>query len=112
MSIHKTTAKPVRKLYKVCCKNWEIRIVNGQPWPGQDDEGDKCFVNTHFESELDAIKRLIDCATSRLSLGQRAVTTAEYHLRRAKQEEEGAKLAIEKLQAEYPDYFQPDTENQ
>ncbi|WKJ88792.1 hypothetical protein QZJ86_12240 [Methylomonas montana] len=109
MSIHKTN-QPVRTLYKVCCRNWEIRIVTGQPWPGQDSEGDKCFVNTHFENELDAIKRLIDCAWARLSLAQRAISTAEYHLRQAKQEGAGSKAAIEKLRTEYPDYFQHDAD--
>lgn len=104
------TNQPERTLYKVCRRQWEIRAVTGQPWPGQDSEGDKCFVNTHFELEADAIKQLIEQAEAFNRLSKRAIDTAEYHLRYAKQQHADSKAGLEKLEALYPDYFQIDAE--
>jgi hypothetical protein len=47
-----------QKLYKVDALAGEVRCVTGSPWPGQDSDGDTCFVNTHFKTHREALDKL------------------------------------------------------
>lgn len=46
------------KLYKVDGVKWEVREVDGTPWPGKDSEGDTCYENSHYRHEAGAWGKL------------------------------------------------------
>lgn len=59
------------KLWKRDTTNWTVRQVDGEPWPGSDSEGDKCYTNTHFENEADAWESLESEANAWVSIASR-----------------------------------------
>lgn len=46
------------KMWKVDTGKWTVRQVEGEPWPGKDNEGECCFENTHFDNASDAWRKL------------------------------------------------------
>lgn len=46
------------KLHKVDGEKFEVREVEGEPWPGKDSEGEQCFDNTHFADAAEAWAKL------------------------------------------------------
>lgn len=64
------------KLWKRDCKEWTVRQVEGEPWPGHDEEGDDCYTNTHFENEEAAWDSLEKEAAAFLALSVRGLKQA------------------------------------
>jgi hypothetical protein len=82
------------KLWKRDTENWTVREVDGDPWPGIDSDGDKCYTNTHFETEAVAWASLYAEARAWLSLSTRALLAAREDLARREKECVEASLAL------------------
>lgn len=80
------------KLWKRDTENWTVREVEGEPWPGYDSEGHKCYENTHFANEADAWESLEGEARAWLSLATSGLIQARADV--AKREKECADAAI------------------
>lgn len=78
------------KYWKVDTKNWTVREVEGEPWPGIDADGETCFSNTHFPEEAKAWDHLSADVSARVSLAGSAVKSAEVDLDLAQREAAGA----------------------
>ena len=90
------------KLWKRDTKAWTVRQVDGEPWPGKDEDGDTCYVNTHFECEADAWERLYAEASAFVSLSGRDVETAEQALAKARVDAGEAAKAFQKVRDNWP----------
>jgi hypothetical protein len=71
------------------------RLVQGEPWPGYDSDGEQCFENTHFPLEKDCWEKALRNAHAwvttvgrdilrykallREAEGEAGKATAEYH---------------------------------
>lgn len=84
------------KLWKVA--GWEVRQVEGEPWPGNDSEGDTCFKNTHYALEADALAQLFANARARLSTAEHAVVSARSDLALAENECVYSALLVDRLE--------------
>jgi len=73
-------------LWKRDTKNWTIRQVTGEPYPGRDSEGDTCYENTHFLNEDSAWASLRAEAEAVVSLSASNVENAKQSLLRANAE--------------------------
>lgn len=67
-------------LYFADTAAWTVREVQGEPWPGKDNEGNQCFENTHFKTRNDAIDRLLNEASAYMIMSGREVMEAEKRL--------------------------------
>lgn len=61
------------KFFKADTERWEVREVDGEPWPGKDSEGDTCFDNTHFLDMAKALEKLEREASAWVQLAGRNV---------------------------------------
>lgn len=68
------------KLWKVDAQKWEVREVDGEPFPGQDSEGDTCYANTHLLTKPEAIAKLRREADAYVQLAAMRVLRAEAEL--------------------------------
>ncbi len=82
------------KLWKRDTKNWTVRQVEGDPWPGSDSEGDKCYVNTHFDNEAEAWEQLHAEAKAWLSLSVRSLNDARATVTKYEKESADAAVAL------------------
>lgn len=71
-------------LYKVDTKNWTVREVQSDPWPGKDSDGEICYENTHFTSERAAWEKLkaevdvgVCCSGRTIQYAKRQLAAAE-----------------------------------
>jgi hypothetical protein len=67
-------------LYFVETAKWEVREVQGEPWPGKDNEGNSCFDNTHFAAQQEAMNRLVNKASAYVIMSGRDVIEQEQRL--------------------------------
>lgn len=91
-------------LYKRDTKNWTVREVEGEPWPGKDSEGDDCYVNTHFENEQSAWESLKSEAEAFLSLSADRIEQAKIEIERAEKSAANAACALAKVLKTMPDF--------
>ncbi len=82
------------KLWKCDTKNWTVREVEGEPWPGYDSDGDQCYTNTHFANEAEAWAALDAEAKAWLSLATRGLLQAREDVVRREKECAEAALAL------------------
>ena len=82
------------KLWKRDTKNWTVRQVEGEPYPGEDSEGDTCYENTHFADEQDAWDSLLSEAKAWVSLAAGRVIRTRGELRCAECEAADAVVAM------------------
>lgn len=82
------------KFFKQDTEKWTVRVVEGEPWPGKDEEGDECFKNTHFTHEEDAWESLVGEATAWINLASRGVEQARTGLLKANEEAANAAIAF------------------
>lgn len=71
------------KLWKVDHEKSETRLVDAEPWPGSDSEGDRVFDNTHFKTRSEALHALERGSLAGLWLAGRNVERCEAELREA-----------------------------
>ena len=71
------------KLWKYHTPTGTVSSVEGEPWPGRDENGDVCYENRHFETEGEAWGRMATDAKAGVSLAGSAVTRAREMLRDA-----------------------------
>jgi hypothetical protein len=64
-------------LWKSDTTKWEVRQVDGEPWPGKDSEGDTCFTNTHFDERSKAIDNLVRNVDAMISMSVRDLESAK-----------------------------------
>ena len=81
------------KLWKRDTKNFTVREVDGEPWPGTDEDGDTCYENTHFANEADAWKSLEAEARAWLSLATDGLKYAREEVARREKECADAAMA-------------------
>lgn len=91
------------KSWKRDTKTWTVRQIDGEPYPGKDEEGDTCYSNTHFESEDEAWKSLHGEAAARLSLATRGLIDAKNAVANAQAECVDAALAVEMAKRNHAD---------
>lgn len=82
------------KLWKRDTKNMTVREVDGEPWPGTDEEGETCYENTHFASREEAMDSLRRDVAARVSLAASRVTNAMNELAQANAEAGNAAIAF------------------
>ena len=82
------------KLWKRDTKNWTVREVEGEPWPGSDSDGDQCYTNTHFDNEAQAWASLEAEAKAWLSLATRGLLQSREDVVRREKECAEAALAL------------------
>lgn len=68
------------KLWKVDATAGTVRQVAGEPYPGRDEEGDKCYENTHFADETTAWEKLLRETAAGVALAGSAVVEARRQL--------------------------------
>jgi hypothetical protein len=85
------------RLWKRDTKNWEVRQVTGELYPGRDSEGDSCYENTHFLNEDDAWASLRAEAEAVVSLSAGNVENAKQSLLRANAEAGEAVIIMTKV---------------
>jgi len=85
------------KLYKRDTKKWEVREVEAEPYPGDDSEGEKCYINTHFENETDAWKSLKVNVEAFVSMSAQRIDDAKRELEKAEKQAAEATLAMAKV---------------
>lgn len=89
-------------LYFSDTSKWEVRAVEGTPWPGYDAEGNRCYENTHFKTEQEAIDNLFIQAKAWVVLKGRDVEQARMKLRAQEREAADAAAMLSKLTDRYP----------
>lgn len=72
-------------MWKRDTKTWTVREVEGNPWPDKDSEGDKCYLNTHFDNEDAAWASLEAEAKAGLSLAIGNLNQARKQIKRLKE---------------------------
>lgn len=82
------------KLFKRDTRTWTVRAVEGELWPGKDEEGDECFKNTHFTQEENAWDSLVEEVEAWVSLASRGVEQARVGLLKANEEAANAAIAF------------------
>ena len=86
-------------LFKRDAEKWEVRQVEGEPYPGRDSENAPCYINTHFESEDDAWNSLFEEAQAYVYLSGAGVTRAKVDLLKAREEASDAAEDMSKVSA-------------
>jgi len=71
------------KLWKYNTPTGTVSPVNGEPWPGKDENGDTCYENSHFNTEGEAWDRMVKDAAAGVSIAGSDVTRAREMLREA-----------------------------
>lgn len=84
------------QLWKVA--GWEVRQVEGEPWPGEDSEGDTCYENSHYANEVDALARLLVNSKALLRSATQRVASARDTLALAEKECVEAALLVNRLE--------------
>ena len=87
------------KLHKLDTKQWTVREVEREPWPGRDEEGEACFDNTHYESADDAWEKLEDECFAGLGIAVRRLESKKIELRQAEQSAADMAVAVELMRA-------------
>lgn len=82
------------KFWKTDTREWTVREVEGDPWPGRDSDGDTCCTNTHFGNYADAYASLLAEAKAWLSLSTRGLMQAREDVARREKECAEAALAL------------------
>lgn len=59
------------RFWKIDTRKWTVREVFGEPFPGEDEEGDSCLENTHFMSPCAAWINLYDKVISWVLMSRR-----------------------------------------
>lgn len=85
------------KLFKRDTTKWEVRQVDGEPYPGEDSEGEKCYINTHFENESDAWDSLKSNVEAYVEMSARRIEDAKIELAKAEKQAAEAACAIAKV---------------
>jgi hypothetical protein len=85
------------KLWKADSKNWTVREVEGEPYPGSDQDGDTCYENTHFQSEAEALDSIRREAEAFVKLSARQLLRAQHALHIAEAECGAAAIALTKV---------------
>lgn len=95
-----TTGKPFDEIIddSPFVAGWEVRQVEGEPWPGMDSEGDTCYENSHFACEADALTMLTANAKARLCSATRSVAHVRASIALAEKECVDAALLLERLE--------------
>ena len=78
------------KLWKYHTPSGTVSQVEGEPWPGRDEHGARCYENTHFITEAEAWEYMAKDAEAAVLLTGARVTRAREMLRAA---EEAASIA-------------------
>jgi len=73
------------KLWKYNTPTGTVSPVEGEPWPGQDENGATCYENSHFNTEAEAWENMAKDAAAAVSLAGSCVTRAREMLRAAEQ---------------------------
>lgn len=81
------------KLWKVDGVLFEVREVDGTPWPGKDSDGDTCYINSHFETRAEALHKLAAECSACLQINARARVRLQQQLRALGQQDQDAKDA-------------------
>lgn len=84
-------------LFKRDAEKWEVRQVDGEPYPGRDSENATCYINTHFANEDDAWDSLLEEARAYVCLSGNGVTRAKEDLLKAREEASDAAEALSKV---------------
>ncbi len=85
------------RLWKADTQNWTVREVEGSPYPGTDEDGDTCYENTHFHSEIEALASLKREAEAWVKMSARDLLSAQKLLRDAEKECGDAAIALTKV---------------
>ena len=91
------------KLWKRDTEKWTVREVEGEPWPGYDSEGYKCYENTHFANEADAWKSLEAEARAWLSLATSGLIQARADVVKREKERADSAIAVATVIKTMPD---------
>jgi hypothetical protein len=84
------------RLWKSDHTSWTVREVEGDPYPGKDEEGDTCYVNTHFAATKEAIENLKSNVDAYVSITADRVIQARKAFVSANEEAANAVVAAEK----------------
>lgn len=84
------------RLWKWDSKTWTVREVEGEPYPGSDNEGDTCFDNTHFKSKAEALTSLRREVEAIVKLSARDLIRAKEQLSQAQARCGEATIALSK----------------
>ena len=89
------------KLYKVDIVKCEVREIDGEPWPGSDSEGDKCFANTHFAVENAAWEKLNESVVAWVEVAARDVVRQRAQVLVYERNAADAAIAFERVRFSY-----------
>ena len=64
------------KLWKYHTPSGTVSPVEGEPWPGRDEHGARCYENTHFITEAEAWEYMAKDAEAAVLLARARVTRA------------------------------------
>lgn len=85
------------KLFKRDTVLWTVRQVEGEMYPGKDDEGDTCYSNTHFVNEDEAWNSLLGEAESRKRLSEMHLVDAKKEMEMRENNLKGSKISLDKV---------------
>ncbi|MDA8151505.1 MAG: hypothetical protein M0003_02120 [Acidithiobacillus sp.] len=85
------------KLYKRDLQDFTAREVEGEPYPGTDSDGDTCYHNSHFRTEIEAWASLKAEVEARVSMAGRDVAQKKMELLNAQEKDGEAAIAFEKM---------------
>lgn len=71
-------------LYFADTNNWDVVEVQGEPWPGRDCHGNRCYDNTHFKTRQEAVDKLMSESNAWMILCGRDLARKERDLADAK----------------------------
>jgi hypothetical protein len=81
------------KLWKVDGVMFEVREVEGTPWPGTDSEGDACYINSHYPTKAAALHKLADECAACLQINARTRAQLQQQIAALNQQDLDAKDA-------------------
>ena len=84
------------KRWKADTKNWEVREVEANEWPGIDSEGDICYDATHHETKEKAIAFLVSESEAWIKVCGYAMTRALDQVKQAQKDAGDAAVAYVK----------------
>ncbi len=86
------------KLYKTDTKLWTVREVEGNPYPGMDSDGEPCYVNTHFKTELEAWDEIVRQAEAYIKLASYTINQLLADVEKAHEQAADAARVLDTVQ--------------
>lgn len=85
------------KLYKRDLQDFTVREVEGEPYPGTDSDGDTCYHNSHFRTEIEALASLKAEVEARVSMAGLDVAQKKMELQDAQEKAGEAAIVFERM---------------